>query len=170
MEGIVFGGWDGVVRVTVAGILAYAAIVVLVRISGKRTLASMNAFDFIVNVALGSLLATIVLSRDVPVVDGVAAFLVLLGLQFAVSWSSARSDRVARLVRSEPRFLVYNGEFLYEAMRRERIGEGEVLQALRSEGIASVEDVAAVVLESNGSLSVLKNDAPELGSTGEPGP
>jgi len=80
MEGIVFGGWDGVVRGAVAGILAYAAIVVLVRITGKRTLASMNAFDFIVNVALGSLLATIILSRDVPVVDGIAAFLVLLGL------------------------------------------------------------------------------------------
>jgi uncharacterized membrane protein YcaP (DUF421 family) len=163
MEEIVFGGWDGVVRVVVAGILAYAAIVVLVRVSGKRTLASMNAFDFIVNVALGSLLATIVLARDVPVVDGVAAFLVLLSLQFAVSWSSARSGRVARLVRSEPRFLVYNGTFLHEAMRQERIGEAEVLQGLRSEGIASVEDVAAVVLESNGNLSVLRNDAPELG-------
>ena len=85
MEGIVFGGWDGAVRVVVAGILAYASIVVLVRVSGKRTLASMNAFDFIVNIALGSLLASLILSRDVPIVDGVAAFLVLLGLQFAVS-------------------------------------------------------------------------------------
>jgi len=73
---------------------------------------------------------------------------------------------VARLVRSEPRFLVYNGEFLHEAMRQERIGEGEVLQALRSEGIASVEDVAAVVLESNGNLSVL-NDAPDLRGAGK---
>lgn len=85
MEGIVFGGWDGAVRVVVAGILAYASIVVLVRVSGKRTLASMNAFDFIVNIALGSLLASLILSRDVPIVDGVAGFLVLLGLQFAVS-------------------------------------------------------------------------------------
>lgn len=83
MEGIVFGGWDGAVRVVVAGILAYASIVVLVRVSGKRTLASMNAFDF--NVALGSLLASLILSRDVPIVDGVAGFLVLLSLQFAVS-------------------------------------------------------------------------------------
>jgi uncharacterized membrane protein YcaP (DUF421 family) len=169
MEEIVFNGWDSVLRVIISGVLAYAAIVVLVRVSGKRTLASMSAFDFIVNVALGSLLATIILSRDVPVVDGVAAFLVLVGLQFAVSWSSAHSERVARLVGSEPRFLVYHGGFLHDAMRHERISEAEVLQALRSEGIASAEDVAAVVLESNGSLSILRYDVPELGVVGDLG-
>jgi len=168
MEGIVFGGWDGVVRVVV-GILAYTAIVVLVRVSGKRTLVSMNAFDCIVNVALGSLLATTVLSRDVPVVDGGAAFLVLLGLQFAVAWSSSRSTPVARLVRSQPSLLVYDGRFLHAAMRRERIGEAEALQALRSESIASVEDADALVLESSGSLSV-RMDAPALGGRSGPGP
>lgn len=73
-------------------------------------------------------------------------------------------------MRSQPRFLVYQGEFLQEAMRQERIGEAEVLQVLRLEGIGSVGDASAVVLESNGNLSIHGNDAPELGGPGRPGP
>ncbi len=153
---IFFGGWESIGRVLIVGILAYGALVFLVRVSGERTLASMNAFDFIVNVAIGSTLATIIVSRDISLAEGVITFIVLLGLQFIVSWSSSRSKRVTQFVKSQPRLLAYNGELLREAMRRERIDESEVLQALRSEGIDSRQDAAAVILETNGHISVLK--------------
>lgn len=65
MEGIFFNGWFALVRTAVVGVLAYVALIVFLRLSGKRTLSKMNAFDLIVTVSLGSTLATIALSADV---------------------------------------------------------------------------------------------------------
>lgn len=67
------------------GVLAYVALVVLLRVSGKRTLSKMNAFDLVVTVALGSTLATVLMAKDVALAEGVFAFALLIGLQLFVS-------------------------------------------------------------------------------------
>ncbi|RPJ54342.1 MAG: DUF421 domain-containing protein, partial [Methanobacteriota archaeon] len=138
------------------GILSYIAIVVVIRVSGKRTLSSMNAFDFIVTVALGSMLATVLLSEDVDLVEGEAGFIVLIGLQFIVSFATARSKAVGRYVKNTPRLLYFRGDLLHEALTMERISTAEILQALRSQGISSFDEVEAVILETNGSLSTIR--------------
>src|SRR5688500_4286073 len=104
-----FDNWAGLVRLLVITPLAYAALVLSLRISGKRTLSKMNAFDLVVTVALGSTLATIILSQDVALAEGVLAFAMLIGLQLFVTWLSTRSDTVNRLVKSEPSLLLRNG-------------------------------------------------------------
>ena len=76
-----FDDWFGLLRVMVVGVAAYAALVALLRASGKRTLAKLNAFDFVVTVALGSTLATVLLSKDVALAEGLRAFALLTGLQ-----------------------------------------------------------------------------------------
>jgi uncharacterized membrane protein YcaP (DUF421 family) len=151
-----FDNWMGLFRTVLVGVFAYAALLLLVRISGKRTLSKMNAFDLIVTVALGSTLATILLSKDVVLAEGVLALALLIFLQLTITWLSVRSEKVSRLVKAEPRLLFHNGEFLWSAMMMERVNEGEILQAVRSEGISSLVNVEAVVLETDGSFSVLK--------------
>lgn len=158
-----FESWSGILRVLVVGPLAYAALVVLLRVSGKRTLAKLNAFDLVVTVALGSTLATIILSKSVALAEGVAAMFVLVGLQWLVAWFSVRSDRFGDLVRSEPTLLVRDGRFLEATLRRHRVRHDEVRAAARSSGLASPEEAAAVILETDGSLSVIRRN-------GEPGP
>ena len=160
-EWIFFQNWARLGRTLVIGVLAYAALVLLLRISGKRTLAKMNAFDFVVTVALGSTLATVLLSQDVALAEGVLAFAVLIGLQYVLAWLGRRSERVEALIKSEPALLLYRGRFLEGAMRRERLAQVEVLAAIRNQGIAGVEEVEAVVLETDGSFSVVRRtDAP----------
>jgi uncharacterized membrane protein YcaP (DUF421 family) len=151
-----FDSWGGLGRVLVVGVLAYAGLVLLLRLSGKRTLAKLNAFDLVVTVALGSTLATILLSRDVALAEGLLAFALLIALQFAIAWLSARSGRVGALVKAEPALLLYRGTFLREALRRERVTAGEVRAAVRGQGITSLGEVEAVVLETDGSLSVVR--------------
>lgn len=155
MNDWLFSGWEDVGRVLVQGTLAYVAIVLLLRAFGKRTLAKMNAFDLVVTVALGSTLATIVLSREIAVSTGVTALALLVSLQFAVSWLSVRWRGFRRIVRSEPRLLASDGEFIHHALRQERITEDEVTAAVRSAGRSDVGEVDAVVLETDGSFSVL---------------
>lgn len=146
-----------VIRTIVVGIPAYLALIAALRVSGKRTLSQMNAFDFIVTVALGSTLATILLSSETSLAQGIAALLLLVGLQYAITWSSLRSRTVARLAKSEPTALVYHGQLLEDAMRRERVLEAEVRAAVRERGLGRVEEADLVVLETDGTLSVVAN-------------
>ena len=156
-----FDNWFGLVRIFVVGTLAYVALVVMLRVSGKRTLSKMNAFDFVVTVALGSTLATVLLSKDVALAEGLLALALLIGLQFVVAWLSVRSAKVREFTKSEPRLLVLRGELLKSAMRDERITEAEVLAAVRSQGTASLDHVEAVVLETDGSISVIPRGSGE---------
>jgi uncharacterized membrane protein YcaP (DUF421 family) len=130
--------------------------VLLLRVTGKRTLAKMNAFDLVVTVSFGSTLATLLLSRDVSLAEGLLAFALLCLLQYAVAFTSVRSPRFRELVKSEPTALVLDGRLLADRLRRERVSRDEVLAAVRAQGIASLSQVAAVVLETDGSFSVVR--------------
>lgn len=154
-----FDSWSDVGRVMLAGALAYAALVLMLRISGKRTLSKMNAFDLVVTVALGSTLATILLSSETALAEGVAALATLIGLQYLVAWGSVRSRRIGALVKSEPRLLYFDGEFLQDALRAERVTESEIAAAARENGAASLEQVTAVVLETSGDFAVISGPA-----------
>ena len=150
-----FDDWSGLVRVAVVGVLAYSGLVLLLRISGKRTLSKMNAFDLVVTVALGSTLATVLLSSSVALAEGLLAFALLILLQFAVTWLSVRSSTFRRFIKNEPKLLFYDGGFLRGAMRAERVTEEEVEAAVRQQGLASLEEVGAAVLETDWSVSVV---------------
>ena len=154
-SGIFFQGWSGIVRTLITGGLAYVVLVLFLRISGKRTLAKLNAFDLVVTVALGSILGAIILQKSVPLADGAAALGLLIAMQFAVTALSVRSARFAGFVRSEPTLLVRDGAFLDAAMRRERVTRDEALSAMRDAGGRDIAQVRALILESDGSLSTI---------------
>ncbi|WP_430233386.1 DUF421 domain-containing protein [Nitrosomonas communis] len=156
MNKIFFDSWDSILRTLVITILAYVVLIFLLRISGKRTLSKMNAFDFIVTIALGSTLATVLLNKSVSLADGVLALSLLIGLQFLITFFSVRSKRVSKLVKSMPTLLVYKGDLLQDAMRKERVNADEIYAILREKGISSIQDVDAVILETDGSLNVIK--------------
>jgi uncharacterized membrane protein YcaP (DUF421 family) len=153
---IFFNDWSSLLRTLVIGILAYVTLVVFLRISGNRTLSKMNAFDLVVTVALGSTLATVLLSKSVALAEGVVAFALLIGLQFAVTWASVRIRWVRRLVAGEPRMLLYRGHCLPTALRAARVTEDELQAAVRTAGLPSLLEAEAVVLETDGSFSVVR--------------
>ena len=156
LQDIFFQGWYGVARVLIVGVLAYVYLIALVRGFGKRTLSKLNAFDLVVTVALGSTLATILLSNSVALVEGLTALTLLVVLQFGVAFLSVRSERFADMVRSEPTLLLRDGTLCHDAMRRARVTEDELMTVLRANGqSADPEEAAAIILESDGSFSVL---------------
>lgn len=167
MDHIFFNGWQGPIRTAVIGVLAYVMLVVFLRISGKRTLSKMNAFDFIVTIALGSTLASILLNRDVTLVQGGIAFVILIGLQYLVTWSSVRVGWVRKFVTGEPALLLFRGELLQDGMRRVRVTEAEIRTAVRAAGLHSYADAEAVVLETDASFSVIGRVGAATQSRGE---
>lgn len=161
MEQAFFAGWDGLLRTLVIGILAYVVLVAFLRVSGKRTLSKMNAFDLVVTVALGSTLATILLNKNVALAEGALAFALLIGLQFIVTWSSVRARWIRRVVTGEPRMLLYRGELLSGALRSARVTEDEVRAAVRAAGLRDMSAAEAVVLETDASFSVVRRGGGE---------
>jgi len=153
---VFFNDWESIVRTLLIGVGAYVALVLGLRLSGNRTLSKMNAFDFVVTIALGSTLATIILSKQTALAEGVVAFALLISLQYLVTWSSARAPWIKRIVTGEPRLLFHDGHYLGAEMKRARITQDEILSAIRSAGHAHVTDVGAVILETDGSCSVLE--------------
>jgi uncharacterized membrane protein YcaP (DUF421 family) len=153
---VFFESWSGVLRVIVVGALAYVALIALLRVSGKRTLSKLSAFDFVVTVALGSTLATVLLDKNVALAEGVAAFAVLIYAQYAITALSVRSRAVRKLVKSEPRLLAYRGKLLEDALREERVTAEEIHAVVRGGGYASLEQTGAVILETDGSMHALE--------------
>ena len=159
-----FDGWDSIFRTGATAALGYVTLVVMLRATGKRTLSKMNAFDFIVTIALGSILASLILLQDVTFADGLTALLALILLQYAVTWLAVRAPWFENLVKAEPALLVYQGRVLSGAMRHARITRREVEGAVREAGYAALGDVEAVVLETNGTFSVITNSASDPGA------
>jgi len=153
---MLFDDFYGLVRVAAISLLAYGALILVLRVSGKRALAKLNAFDLVVTVALGSTLATVLLTKDIAFLEGLLAFVMLAGLQWIVSRLSIASRFFRQTVRSQPRLLVENGHYRRDAMASERVTTSEVNAAIRTAGLGRIEEVGAVVLESDGTMSVIR--------------
>lgn len=151
--------WDSFIRIVTVGVLAYIGLLIFLRTSGKRTLTKLNAFDLVVTVALGSTLATILLNSQISLWEGLTAFAVLIGLQYLLTFTAVRLSWFNDLIKSEPRLLFLEGEFLKQAMRDERIKDIEIMQAVRKSGEGDLQNVKAVILETDGSMSIITNQA-----------
>ncbi|MEX0661555.1 MAG: YetF domain-containing protein [Balneolaceae bacterium] len=150
-----FEDWHALLQVFVSALIAYVALIISLRISGKRTLAKWNAFDFVMTIALGSILASVILIEDVTLSEGVLAFVLLITFQYIITWLTVRTSFVRRLIKSNPTLLFNKGQFLNDALKSQRVTKSEVMAAIRESGILSFEDVEAVVLETDGSFSVM---------------
>ena len=158
-----FSDWSSIGHIVAQAALFYVVMVAALRIAGQRALAKMSAYDMIVTVALGSLVASVATTTDITVADGVAATITFLVLQGITSWLQARSKRVHHVVRQRPQVMVWNGRFVDEQLRSASVTEDEVRAAIRRTGLLSLSQVQCVVLENDGEWSVIgRSDGPDL--------
>lgn len=161
MDNIVFlwNGYEPLLRTIIVGTLTYIGMILMLRVSGKRTLLSMNAFDFIITVAMGSAFGRILTAKQVSVVEALVTFALLISLQYIVSWFETRSEKFASFVTGSPTLLYYQGQFLERAMKKQRVRKAEMLAAARAKKLENMDQVEAVVLETSGSLSIIKKSS-----------
>ncbi|GGD83369.1 DUF421 domain-containing protein [Planktosalinus lacus] len=156
METIWFENWDSILRILIITPLAYFTLIFMLRVSGKRTLAKMNAFDQVVTISLGTILASVALNHDIPLADGITAFIVFIGFQFLFTWLSVRVKAVKTLITSKPSLIFYKGEFNYTAMKKVRITVEEVNSAARIKGFSSLNGIDIIVLETTGDIAIIE--------------
>lgn len=155
MHNMFFDDWQSLLRAFVLTVLAYTTLIIFIRVSGKRTLAKMNAFDFLVTIALGSCLASVSLNKNIALAEGALVFFTLIFLQFIITWLSVRVKQVKKLVTSQPALLLYKGELLGDAMKRERISIQEIYAAARAKGVSDLNEIEVIVLETTGDITII---------------
>ncbi len=153
-----FNGWESLGRVEVYAVVSFLLTIALIRVLGKRTISKMNPSDFVFTVALGSIIANWVLQSPVSLVDGIAATATMLLLQFGIERLTTRAEAIRRAAEGAPALLVYRGELLTDSMHRHDVNPKEINNALRQHGLTRVQDAGAVVLEIDGTFSVIRPD------------
>ena len=160
MDMVFFDNIDKLGRIVLTTVMVYVLIVLVTKISGKRSTSQLNNFDWIVTVMIGSLGASTILLKDIPFVEGVSSILVLYLLQFLVTKYASISPQFSSFILSEPRIVFYQGQFLPDAMRAERLTRQEIECAMRSEGMNSFDDIEAIVFESDAKLTIIPKPSP----------
>jgi len=153
-----FSNLDRVADIAMGAIYFYAILVLVTRLAGKRSTSQLNNFDWIINVAVGSLAASGILIPSISRFDATVAIAALAAAQWLVTWVVARNAWALRIVRSHPRLLTDKGEYLEGAMLKERITREEIRAKLREAGLFDPVDANWVILESDGTFSVMPQD------------
>ena len=134
----------------------YAVLVALVRVVGLRSFSKMSALDFALTITTGAVLASTLLTRSVPLLQGTVALVTLFSLQTAVSWG--RRHGLSAAVDNRPVVLMAGSRMLPENLRKTRVTEDDVWAKLRESNVLDPSEVRAVVLETTGDISVLHGD------------
>ena len=160
MDMLFFDNIDKLGRIVITAALIYVLIVLVTKVSGKRSTSQLNNFDWVVTVMIGSLGASTILLREIPFIEGASSILVLYLLQFIVTKYASISPQFSSFILSEPRIVFYQGQFLPDAMRAERLTRQEMESAMRSQGINSFDNVEAIVFESDAKLNIIPKPKP----------
>ncbi len=160
-----FAGWSPIWHTLILGIIGYLVLVVLLRITGPRTMAKMTPLDFVIAVTLGSAFGRTITAVDVSVTQAIVALVLLVGVQWLLAMLRARWAFMRRVLDSPPVLLYYDGELQHSSLRKHRLTEDDVHAAARRGGQGSLEDVQAVILHQDGSLGVIQQSSIGDGSS-----
>lgn len=142
----------------------YVALITLTRLAGLRSFSKMSGFDFAVTVAIGSVLASVILAKDPPLLQGGFVLLSLFSLQMTLAWARKRFPAVETLTSNAPRLIMVGENVLSDQMRKAKISEADLYAKLREANVLSLGQVEAVIAETTGDVSVLHRgpNAPPL--------
>ena len=148
-------GWSIVART----VIVYVALLVGLRLAGKRGLGQMTPFDLVVILLVANAVQNAMVGPDTSLTGGLIAAGVLIVGNYGVAEARERLPWLRRAVEGMPTLLINDGKFISQHLRREGLDEDEVLMAIREHGVADVKDVRMAVLETDGSISIVPVDA-----------
>ena len=149
----------GIVAVILSATGVYALVIAMTRLAGLRSFSKMSSFDFVMTVAIGSIVASTVLLENPPLLRAAFALGAVFGLQYGIAWLRERSSSFSSLVDNEPLLLMDGPDVIEEHLKKARVTEDDLRAKLREANVLDLSQVRAVVLETTGDISVLHGDA-----------
>ncbi|MBI0398523.1 DUF421 domain-containing protein [Cyclobacterium marinum] len=158
MENLFETTWESVAVIFVSALGIYLSVILLTRISGKRSFSKMSSFDFAMTVAVGSIIATTILSSSVNLIEGILGLAVVYFLQISIA-IGRRHKLVETLVDNTPLLLMDGQNILHQNLRKARVSESDLRSKLREANVIQLSQVKAVVFETTGDISVLHSSS-----------
>jgi uncharacterized membrane protein YcaP (DUF421 family) len=144
--------WELVIR----SVVVYAFLLVALRLSGKRELGQLAAFDFVLLLILSNAVQNSMNGGDTSLAGGLISAATLVALNFTMGFAVYRSRRIERLIDGQPEVLIHEGKLSERVMARAQLTRQELEAALRREGCASLSECRTAILENNGAISVVQ--------------
>ena len=136
----------------------FTIIIILTRVFGLRTFAKMSSFDFASTIAIGSILASIILNSDYSLLKGGIALLTIITFQTLFSYLVRNVKAFQKIVNNKPQIIMWNGKILHKKLKECNVGEDDLIAKLREANVHNFNEVKAVIFESTGDVSVIHNN------------
>jgi uncharacterized membrane protein YcaP (DUF421 family) len=136
-------------------VIVYGAILIGLRVAGKREMGQMTAFDLVLVLLIANAVQNAMVGPDTSLTGGLIAAAVLIALDVVIARVRERVPLLQRAVEGTPVLLIHDGQFVSRHLAREGVTESDVMMAIREHGVANVTDVKMAVLETDGSISVV---------------
>ena len=136
-------------------VILYFAILISMRIMGKRQLGEMEISEFIVAALIADLAATPLQDIGIPLLNGLVPIIIMFCFEIIIAGLNMRSVKLRKLTYGRPEIIIRNGRIIREAMQKNRFTLDELMQELRAQGLTDTAQVEYAVLETNGQLSII---------------
>lgn len=143
--------WSIVLRT----VIVYGAILIGLRIAGKREMGQMTAFDLVVILLIANAVQNAMVGPDTSLTGGLIAAAVLIALDVVIARARQLLPFLRRAVEGTPVLLIHDGQFVSAHLAREGVAESDVMMAIREHGVSDIKEVKMAVLETDGSISVV---------------
>ena len=143
---------DAVLRATAI----YVALLILFKLAGRRSLAQLSTFDFVLLLIIGEATQQALLGEDFSVTNAVLVIATLIAIDVGASLFKRRSAAFARLLDGSPTIVVDNGVPLQWRLNKARMNLDDVMETAREKGLERLDQIKYAIIESNGKISIIR--------------
>lgn len=151
--------WEFIVR----AVIVYTALLVMIRLSGKRTVGQFTPFDLVLVIIVGESLSGAITGGDESLLGGLIVAATLIALNFAMAFATARSRSFDRLVEGQPVLVASGGTVFWDELKRQKISEADFREAMRHAKCLREADIRFALLEPGGEITVIPRGEEKAG-------
>ena len=142
-------------KLIVRAVVVYAALLLLLRLTGKRQVGHLAPFDLVLLLVLSNAVQNSMNAGDNSLVGGLLSATTLVGLNFLIGLATFRNKKLESLIEGRPQILIHNGKLFEDVVAKAHLTRHELNAALRMAGCTSIEDVRSAILENSGEISIV---------------
>lgn len=147
--------WQAVIRVAITAIVFYILLVFILKFLGSRSVGNFSVYDFVATLTIGSTISSTLILSEATLLNGLLAVLIFLGLQYLISKITRKWPSVNKALNPTPKVVFFKGDFIEKNLNKARVNKNEVYSSIRMQARTTSDQVYAVIMETNGSLSVI---------------
>jgi len=144
-----------IIQTATASAIAIAALFILTRIMGKKQMAQLNFFDYVIGISIGSIASEYAVVRNIHISEGLTALVVFTLFSLALTQISIKSYLGRKILDGVPYVIIENGKIIESTLKKAKLTINDLLEECRQKDIFDIAEIEFAILETSGRLSIL---------------